>query len=102
MCVVSMISDEFSKSQKPLLPPFIDEKKDPKEWVSNFRDIVSNETIEKLKAEIKILERLLIAAIDYDARTGQPECEVAEKVAFLKAVAKALDFDLSHIGGEFA
>ena len=37
---------------------------------------------------------LLKKAKEYDTRTGQPDCEMEDKVAFLRQLAKYLNVDL--------
>ena len=117
MCVVSMIGTEFEKHQRPYVIPDTHPQPfdntttpTPPFKIEPSIDEQVRRGIEKLSAlehaslldEVKLLKKLLAAAIEYDIRTGQPDCEVEEKVAFLKAVAKALDYDLSNLGGEFA
>ena len=50
-----------------------------------------------MKAEMEDMKKLLQMAVDYDKRTNQHHCEMEEKVAVLKQLAKIFDIDLKDI-----
>ena len=52
---------------------------------------------EALRAEMRELKNLLIAAKKFDESTGQPECEEAEKVRLIKDIAKAVGVDMAGV-----
>lgn len=58
---------------------------------------VTKEDLDALRDEVESLKRLLKAAKIYDEETGQADCEVDEKVEFIKRLAKILDVDLEDL-----
>lgn len=93
MCMVSNIGDGMRDEWKkrpwypqiqpispPLPPPVIDRAE-----------------FDRLKKEVEELHKLLKAAQEFDAATGQPECEVDEKVAILRKVAKIVGVSLDDV-----
>jgi hypothetical protein len=58
---------------------------------------VSREEFDALRKEVQDALALLKKAKKYDDETGQPDCEVDEKVAALKAIAKLVGVDLSEV-----
>lgn len=60
---------------------------------------VSRQEFEALKAEVEQLRILLKAAKAFDEATGQPDCEVDEKVELIKRVAEAVGVDLEDVFG---
>lgn len=94
MCAVSFIGDEWSRRIPPQYP-----------WaVPNYvpridRPSPTQEEFEALKREVEALRELLKAAKKYDAATGQPDCEMDEKVALLKRIAEAVGIDLTDVLG---
>ncbi len=90
MCMVSNIgdgwADTFPKKWDHFNPPPIIV---PPE--------VSRAELEALRAEVKELKKLLLAAKKFDEATGQPNCEMDEKVKLIKAIAKLVGVDLEKI-----
>lgn len=58
---------------------------------------VTREEIEALRKEMEELKRLLQAAKRFDESTGQPHCEIDEKVAMVKAVGAAVGVDMQEV-----
>ena len=90
MCTVSFVGDNWQKGfeKRPYYQP----------EQTNFNlSNISREEFDELKKEVTALKELLIAAKNFDEATGQPDCEVDEKVALIKAVAKAVGVDLEDI-----
>lgn len=58
---------------------------------------VSKEEFDRLKQEVVELRKLLAAAKAFDAATGQPDCEVDEKVALIKRIAEFVGVDLGDV-----
>jgi len=86
MCVVSNIGD-YARDRIPQQFPWINTPpQDPP-----LADLVA------LRREIEELKKLLKAAVAFDAATGQPECEVEEKIEFLRYVAKFVGIDLDEV-----
>ena len=57
----------------------------------------SQNDIAALRAEVKELRKLLLASKKFDEATGQPDCEMGEKVALIKAIAKMVGVDMKDI-----
>lgn len=89
MCMVSYIGDSFKKDWDdifyPQFPYWPDTSKSDKA------------KIEALRKEVKALKKLLLTAQKYDKETGQPDCEVDEKVKLLKDIAKVLKIDMGKV-----
>lgn len=60
-------------------------------------DTVPRAEFEKLRLEVEELKKLLAAAQQFDVKTGQHECEQAEKIAFLKKLAEFVGVDLTEV-----
>lgn len=58
---------------------------------------VSRQEFEALKAEVEQLRLLLKQAKAFDEATGQPDCEIDEKVELIKRVAEAVGVDLDDL-----
>lgn len=58
---------------------------------------VTHEEFNELKKSVEELKLQLIAAKKIDVANNEPDCTHEEKVALLKAVAKAVGVDLSEI-----
>lgn len=108
MCIVSNIGDSYKDNWPdrwpgiPInpVPPFpMTPSPNPFPYGTYTIDTskVSQEDFDKLKAEVQELRKLLEAAIEFDKKTGQPDCQMDEKVAFIKEVARFVGVDLSKI-----
>jgi hypothetical protein len=101
MCVVSNIGDSWKdqfperwpdfvpyipKVDQPDIQPFCPTPTGPSQ--SDFDD---------LKKEVEELKKLLKAAKAYDEATGQPHCEMNEKVDLIKRVAKMVGVNLEDV-----
>lgn len=96
MCVVSFIGDawrETAPQRYPWIQPIIK----PGAGVPVVPDTATHEEVAALRAEVAELKELLLAAKKFDEQTGQPDCEVDEKVEALKRVAELLGVDLSEV-----
>lgn len=91
MCTVSMISDHYRETVIPRVAP----------WVQTsphiFNTNVTRAEFEELKKTVLEMKELLLKAKEYDERTGQAECDTAEKVEYLKKLAEFLGVDLSEV-----
>ncbi len=58
---------------------------------------VSRAEFEALRREVQELKKLLLAAKKFDEATGQPDCEVEDKVKLIKAIAKLVGVDLGDV-----
>lgn len=89
MCMVSNIGDGW-KDQFPQKWPH---------WnpIPFSAPEVSRTEFEALRQEMLELKKLLQAAKKFDELTGQPHCEIDEKVALIKAIAKLVGVDLADV-----
>ena len=85
MCVVSMIGDHFQQHI-------------PQQYPSLYAPMgPTRQEFEALKIEVQQMHELLKRAKRYDEDNGEPNCEMEEKVATLKKVAKMVGVDLSDV-----
>ncbi len=96
MCVVSMISDFYQDKWRIPSNP----NPQPYTWTTTttplFKDI-TREEFDSLKKEVEDMKALLIKAKIYDEKNNEPNCEMENKVAFLKEVAKFVGIDLEDV-----
>lgn len=111
MCAVSFIGDRFGKSIPndypwtwPYIdPPYIHPMPIPKTSfptlpkILPIEETVSKEEFNKLKKEIEELKKLLLAAKEYDKNTGQPDCEIDEKVKTIKKLAELVGVNMDEV-----
>lgn len=107
MCVVSMIADDWRKrttEQHPWVVPYIEPWVPTKTAPSDIKitllpeqPAATKQDIEDLRKELNELKKLLKAAGEYDAATGQPNCEQEEKIKAFRILAKLLDVDLKDV-----
>lgn len=95
MCVVSMIGDHY-RDALPDKHPFI--------WEGTFPvptlPAVSREEFEALRRDVLEMKELLKKAKAYDERNNEPDCEIDEKMAVLRQVAKLVGVDLDDVLGK--
>lgn len=99
MCAVSNIGD-YWKTQNPWIdkvPSSVPSSIPNTNDYSKYLQTVSRAEFDKLKSEVEELKKLLQAAKAFDEKTGQPHCEVEEKVGLIKAIAEALGVDLKGV-----
>lgn len=98
MCTYSMIADSFiSKHPIPGYMPGTISGWPGTELRLPVPSTVSIEEFEQLKKEVAALKELLKAAKKFDAETGQPDCEMEEKVDLLRKIAKMVGVDLEEV-----
>lgn len=99
MCVVSNIGDSW-KGDFPIRYPGINqdffEPNVTRTDLDLMRAELQNE-IEKLRKEIKALKKLLKAAQTFDEETGQKDCEMDDKIAFIKKAAELVGVDMKDV-----
>lgn len=98
MCASSMIMDHYQEkwSDRMLLPSGVPNPSSVTARLWPPTPIDPGEFF-RLKAEVEEMKALLKRALEYDKRTGQPHCEVEDKVAFVKKVAEIVGVDLSEL-----
>jgi hypothetical protein len=105
MCVVSNIGDNFRddwQKRYPIYPPLPwQQPYTPVQTGTSYPPFtppqVTKEEFEDLKKEIEALKGLLVAAKKYDEVSGQKNCEMDDKIAFLKQVGQWIGVDLEEI-----
>jgi len=91
MCVYSMIGDDWAKRWNEQYPEIF---KPVVTGTLNWPHQVTREEFEALKKEMQELKDLLIQAKKYDEATGQPDCEMEDKVTLIKKMAEFLGVDM--------
>ena len=97
MCMVSNVGDGWAEKFPDKWPKF-----DPPPAITSpfvLPSGVSQSDFDALKKEVQELKELLKAAKKFDQETGQPDCEMDEKVKLIKAIAKLVGVDLGEIFG---
>lgn len=107
MCAVSNIGD-YWKDQLPKKHPWVAPYTDPgypsvpaypidRGSLQPTPPGVTQEQFNELKKEMEELKKLLKAAIEYDKKTGEPDCHMDEKVALIKRLAELVGVDMKDI-----
>jgi hypothetical protein len=94
MCTVSAMGDEWGRTFPDRWPNVY-----PSPNTSTYIVPISREEFEALKSEVEALKRLLQEAKAFDEATGQPDCEMDEKVALIRKVAEFVGVDLEDVFG---
>jgi peptidoglycan hydrolase-like amidase len=100
MCAISMISDPFKfPSAWPNYPAGIPFPSTGVEAIpiEKYMAGVTRSEFETLKRDVEALKKLLEAARAEDIANGEPDCEMEDKVAIIKAIAKMVGVDLSEV-----
>lgn len=99
MCTVSNLGDQFGREfpdRWPTVPTY------PGTGTVTIYPApeVSKEDFDRLRKEIEELKILLLAAKRYDEATGQPDCEMDEKVDLIRRVAEYVGVDVDEVFGD--
>lgn len=101
MCMVSNIGDQYKETfpQKwPNVWPHVNPQTPPfPQAYPVITPAVTRQEFDALKAEVEELKKLLQAAKKFDDATGQPHCEMDEKVELIKRLAKIVGVDLGDV-----
>lgn len=99
MCTVSNIGDGWRDSFPKKYPDIVPYIQKPQVSITEF--LVFKEQhkkeIEELRNEIKELKKLLKAAKEFDAKTGQSNCEMDDKVEFIRKIAELVGVDMNDV-----
>ena len=100
MCTVSNVGDywkdDFTKRWPDINP---DVYRGPLQGYVGAQLFNSQEEIAKLRKEMEELKLLLLAAKRYDEKMGEPDCEMDDKVALIKKIAKLVGVDMGDVFG---
>lgn len=97
MCVVSMVGDHYGDKwgkRWPLIPDRIPSLLPIDTIYPDPVPEVSRAEFDELKKEVAEMIALLKRAKKYDKDNGEPDCELDEKMALLRKVAKLVGVDL--------
>lgn len=94
--MVSNIGDQYKEQFPQKWPQFVPQVPYDSPKVVIHQGI-SQSDFDALKKEVEELKKLLQAAKAFDEATGQPHCEIDEKVKLIKAVAKLVGVDLGDV-----
>lgn len=94
MCVVSMTGDFFGDRIPKQYP-----------WVPSPSPIIipiippapSREEFDALKKEVELMRDLLAKYKEYDKKNNEPDCEIDQKMKFLRQVAESVGVDLDEV-----
>lgn len=112
MYVVSMVRDHYYDKWHqwpwnqpiPITQPTPNTNPPPmktmEEWQELLNPPVRKSDLDALRKEVEEMKALLNRALEYDKKNNEPHCEMEEKVALLKAVAKMVGVDLSEVFGK--
>lgn len=93
MCAVSNVGDQFGPSYWPKkYPEIFPSPNTPSPNIANLE-----RKLEEIRTELEALKDLLKAAKVFDEKTGQKDCEMDEKVHFLRDLAKRMNVDFSDV-----
>jgi hypothetical protein len=92
MCAVSFIGDHYSDKWQPLVNP-----PQPSTTTVSFFPVVTREEFEALRRDVLEMKALLKRAKKYDEDNGEPNCEMADKIAVLRKVAELVGVDLDDV-----
>lgn len=100
MCIVSNVGDDWRQKKYPdwvpeTIPPY---KPAPQiDFDKLFKKPVTRDEFEALKKEMEELRELLIKAREIDVALGNADCEMEDKVALIKQLAKLVGVDMSAV-----
>lgn len=99
MCAVSMVGDSWRHTLPQQFPWMNNPNTTPPANSSPpyYYPVPSREEFEKLRAEVEQMKKELQAARKKDIADGDPDCEMEEKVAFIKKIADLVGVDLEDI-----
>lgn len=96
MCVVSMVGDHYADKWRewgqPVIPIW-----PPQPFMPTPSPVIDPVDFEKLKQDVLEMKELLKKAKAYDEAKGEPDCEIAEKLAILRKVAELVGVPLDDV-----
>lgn len=97
MCVVSAVGDDWSGRIRPWITPISPIYPNKLQPTPDYRIDTLEKSVEELKKLVLQMREELLAAKAQDIAEGNPDCEMEEKVALLKAFAKAFGVSLEDV-----
>ena len=102
MCVVSMVGDHYRDKWWPQQPNFptqpFTSPTIPIDWELLLKKPApTREEFDVLKKEVEELKSLSKRAKEYDEKNNEPNCEIEDKMKFLREVAKLVGVDLDEV-----
>ena len=104
MCVVSMIGDQYRDSfpqRWPDFVPYVPYDDTYSQELDALEKEIKKDELDALRKEVKELKEELRKAKEYDARTGQLDCEMGNKIDFMRSVGKLVGVDLDDVFKNF-
>lgn len=107
MCIVSNVGDYWRETFPDRWPNYVPTPQ-PITWPSTSPPApitiaipeIKKEDFDALKKEVEELKKLLIAAKIYDEPMGEPDCEMDEKIALIRAIAEKVGVDVDEVFGK--
>lgn len=107
MCTVSAIGDHYGDRWRdkpfavPGTTPYIYPQVAPNTWPAppDEPPVISREEFEILKIQVQEMHEMLRVAKKYDEDSGQPDCEMDEKIETLRRVADFVGVSLEDVFG---
>jgi hypothetical protein len=96
MCVISAVGGEFGRTfpdRYPTIQPGIHTTP----YIPPTPTPVTRAEFEALRLEMQELRKVLLAAKAFDEATGQPDCEMEEKVTLIKRLAELVGVSMDDI-----
>lgn len=105
MCTVSMVADHYRERWEPVIHPAGQPILSPQQPnivhvhpnLFTLSPAVTRAEFDQLRQEVLELREMLIAAKRIDAATGQPDCEMTEKIDVLRRIAKLVGLSIDDI-----
>jgi hypothetical protein len=103
MCAVSYVGNYFANTFPQRYPewPLVNPGYYPSSGAAGIAttpvEYATKADLDAVRKEIQELKELLLAAKKYDEATNQPDCHMDDKVALIKAVAKAVGVDMNDV-----
>lgn len=89
MCTVSNVGDSWQRKLQPIIQPYTSP--------TPIKPFPTQKEFDDLKALVEQMRDELRAAKEEDIRDGNPDCEMAEKVAFVRMVAEFVGVSLEDV-----
>lgn len=94
MCVVSMVGQHYTEKFHREWPQFFPGALTPTPHLDFGRLAVSRQEFDELKRQVEEMVSLLRRAKMYDESHSEPDCEIEEKMAALRTIARLVGVDL--------